>query len=65
MNKPNNIKKVGLGHAFAHLKKMMNLIHSTMSQVQPCIKFSLYWLLKPTYTNNNKQEQGRTQNNDE
>jgi hypothetical protein len=33
MNKPNNTKKVGLGHAFGHLKKMMSLMRSTMCQV--------------------------------
>ncbi len=65
MNKLNNIRRVGLGHALAHLKKMMRLMHSTTCQVQPCVKFSLSWLLEPAHTNNNKQEQGCTQNNDE
>jgi hypothetical protein len=65
MSKSNNTKKVGIGHALVHLKKMMNLMHSTMCQVQPCIKLSPSWLLEPTHTNNNEQKQGCKQNNDE
>jgi hypothetical protein len=65
MNKLNNTRKAGLGHALAPLKKMMSSMHSITCQVQPRIKLSPSWLQEPTHINNNKHEKGHTQNNDQ
>jgi hypothetical protein len=64
MNKLNNTKKVGLGHALVHLKKMMSLMRSTMCQVQfsRASSFPLpsFWNLHTQTTTNKSKVTNKT-----